>query len=410
MRFLMRLFALPLILVLLGAVLFLAVTSDQAEVRRTDEVSQEAVAEARQLWRRHDPRRLAAGEAVVSLPFRLLDDALNYVANSRLKTRASLHLNEDSAHARFSRLIYTPIGRRYINVQIDVNESAGLPEVSAVRIGNLPIPLPLARWVLAQALEQQGLTTQWQTTLAALQHIEFDGQSQQVNVRFEWRPEYLTMAVNTAIPSAEVARIKATQAQFVDALQRHRSGGAVPLRAILPELLQAEGGIPAQQRATLLVIGAFLADKPLADLIPGESDWLTPPPLKITLHNRLDSAQHFIISAMISAWSDGSFADAIGLFKETLDKEQGSGFSFADLAADRAGTRFGDLVRRDDNPLAQRLPASIGDEQLMPSPLGLPEFLNQTDFAARFGNQQSPAYQQQINEIERRLRELPLYR
>ncbi len=411
MTLLRRLLIVIFALALAAAVLFLAATSDQADVRRGEAVSQESVAEARQLWQRHDPRRLAAGEAVVSLPFHLIDDVLNYFATSRLRTRASLQIDDRSANARFSRPICTPIGRRYLNLRIDFTESAGLPEISSIRLGQLPIPLPLAHWALDQALDKQGMRVQWDTTLAALQHVEFDNQAQKVHVRFEWRPEYLTLAVNSAIPPAEVARLKATQGRFVDAMQRLRSGGAVQLRELLPELLFADDASPAQQRAALLVIGAHLADKSLAEIIPGENGWLAAPPLKIILHNRFDSAQHFVISAMISAWSDGNFADAIGLFKETLDKEQGSGFSFADLAADRAGTRFGNLVRREDGNLAQRLQgATITDDTLMPSPAGLPEFLNRADFAARFGDQNSPAYQQQISLIESRLQALPLYR
>ena len=133
------------------------------------------------------------------------------------------------------------------------------------------------------------------------------------------------------------------------------------------------------------------------------------PPLKIVLHNRHDSAQHFIVSAMLTAWSDQRISDAIGLFKETLDKQQGSGFSFADLAADRAGTRFGELIQQQRVDLRTALTA-LHDHHLMPSPQGLPEFLTAADFRDRFGDVNSPAYQRKLSEIEQSLRELPLYR
>ena len=35
-------------------------------------------------------------------------------------------------------------------------------------------------------------------------------------------------------------------------------------------------------------------------------------------------------------------SDVIGLYKEIEDSRGGSGFSFNDIAADRAGTRFGE--------------------------------------------------------------------
>jgi uncharacterized protein YfiM (DUF2279 family) len=62
------------------------------------------------------------------------------------------------------------------------------------------------------------------------------------------------------------------------------------------------------------------------------------------LLGRYDSAQHFVISAALAAWAGEPAANAIGVYKEIDDSRRGSGFSFADLAADRAGTRFGEVL------------------------------------------------------------------
>jgi hypothetical protein len=61
----------------------------------------------------------------------------------------------------------------------------------------------------------------------------------------------------------------------------------------------------------------------------------------ITLGGRQDLRLHFIVSAGIKVISDSGVSFAAGEFKELLDAlSEGSGFSFADLAADRAGTHF----------------------------------------------------------------------
>lgn len=397
-----------LIVVLLVMALFFTATSDQPLVRRTDQVSQEAVAQARTLWQSHDPRRLAAGEAVVELPFELVDNAFNYITTTRLSARSAIRLDESKAAARFSRSFNSPLGRRFLNLEAVFSETGTLPKLESVRIGALPVPGPLARWAWNEALQKTEWQAQWTTAITALQQVELDGQAQRVRVRFHWDPAFVTQAVQSVIPAEEIARLQRTQTLLVDLLQQNRSG-AIPLVRLLPPLLLAEQGGIEQHRAALLVLGSFLIDKPLDNIIPEARNWPMAPPLKIVLHNRHDSAQHFIVSAMLTAWSDQRISDAIGLYKEILDKQQGSGFSFADLAADRAGTRFGELIQQQLVDVRTAFSA-LDDHHLMPSPQGLPEFLTAADFRDRFGDVNSPAYQRKLSEIEQSLRELPLYR
>ena len=68
-------------------------------------------------------------------------------------------------------------------------------------------------------------------------------------------------------------------------------------------------------------------------------------------HRRLQARpagpRHLLISAARAAEGGGPLSDAIGVYKEVSDSRGGSGFSFNDLAADRAGTRLGLRARRD---------------------------------------------------------------
>ena len=59
-----------------------------------------------------------------------------------------------------------------------------------------------------------------------------------------------------------------------------------------------------------------------------------------TMRGRRDLAQHFFVSAHLTASTGAEAAQAAGLAKELVDAQRPSGFSFADLAADRAGARF----------------------------------------------------------------------
>ena len=112
----------------------------------------------------------------------------------------------------------------------------------------------------------------------------------------------------------------------------------------------------------------------------------------------------------MAAWAGEPAANAVGLFKEIQDSRGGSGFSFADLAADRAGTRFGELVAGGSPRLRYALRSTLTDSELAPSLDGLPEPFSAADFEQRFGSGDNAAYRQVTTEIERRLAALPLYR
>ena len=144
----------------------------------------------------------------------------------------------------------------------------------------------------------------------------------------------------------------------------------------------------------------------------GESPELTLEPL--TAQNAAtsplpDLAQHFAISAALAAWAGEPLANTIGLDKEVDDARGGSGFSFADLAADRAGTRFGELAVRQPARLAAALAGGLGSEAIMPATDGLPEPMQADAFRRRFGHVGSAAYQQVVDDIEQRIAALALF-
>jgi uncharacterized protein YfiM (DUF2279 family) len=112
-----------------------------------------------------------------------------------------------------------------------------------------------------------------------------------------------------------------------------------------------------------------------------------PRPLILTLQGRHDLAQHFAISAALAAWAGEPLANTIGLDKEVDDARGGSGFSFADLAADRAGTRFGELAVQ---PARLAAPSPAGSERPAAATDGLPEPMQTDEFRRRFGASAAP--------------------
>ncbi|XQW86407.1 hypothetical protein ACOYR1_06710 [Thalassotalea piscium] len=131
------------------------------------------------------------------------------------------------------------------------------------------------------------------------------------------------------------------------------------------------------------------------------------------LQGRSDLQKHFIYSVALQIFSSLHASDAIGEFKEFLDSNKGgSGFSFADLMADRAGTRLAKLATSSqDNAIkVQNLLATITDDTLLPSIKGLPEGLSSKRFEAKYKAIHTKEYQVLLSQIDQKLNQLMLYK
>jgi hypothetical protein len=127
---------------------------------------------------------------------------------------------------------------------------------------------------------------------------------------------------------------------------------------------------------------------------------------RVTVRGRSDWTQHFWISAGLALVSAETVSDAAGLLKEELDAGGGSGFSFGDLLADRAGTRFSLATTHDaaaaramQNRLSGRWPL----DDVFPQAADLPEGVQDAELTSVYGGVGGAPYQRLIAEIERRL-------
>jgi hypothetical protein len=128
-----------------------------------------------------------------------------------------------------------------------------------------------------------------------------------------------------------------------------------------------------------------------------------------TVGGRRDLARHFFVSAYLAASQGGDAAHAAGFAKELLDAQGASGFSFVDIAADRAGVRFAGGVLRGQFSLAA-LGDSFKVETFVPPINGLQEGLSAAQVRSEYGKKAAPKMQQVVQEIDRRIDDLPPYR
>lgn len=410
------------VLLLAGGALFVAVRALEAQplVQGGEALSPAAIARAKDLLRRNDPRRLtpnATREVRIAGPD--LETLLNFAARRGIRGSAALQLREGGADVQYTAALPALPGiaslGRYLNVSAQLGVSGRQLAIEQVRVGRVPLPGALFQLLLDQYVRHTDLAPGVALLRQSIAQVAVTPRD--VAITYVWRPELLDSARALAIGPAERQRLAVAWQRLVDATAHVAPGSrSAPLAAVLGPLLRDAGNAarPGERsqayRDALFATALHLSGKNIAVLIPEAARWPRPRPLTLTLRERGDLAQHFVISAAIAAAAGEPLAQAAGLEKEIADANGGSGFSFVDLAADRAGTRLGQLAARDPERLAAALAAGLGDAALLPPIDGLPENMQADEFQARFGGVDAPAYRQMRDEIDRRIAALALFR
>lgn len=128
-----------------------------------------------------------------------------------------------------------------------------------------------------------------------------------------------------------------------------------------------------------------------------------------TLRGRHDLAQHYVVSAALTAMAGPELAESAGVLKELRDSDGGSGFSFTDYCADLSGIALARLVQADESRL-EAISHSFTIAEYLPELSGLRDGLSQEEFTRDFGSVSDRRFRRVRAEIDRRIRALPGYR
>jgi hypothetical protein len=183
-----------------------------------------------------------------------------------------------------------------------------------------------------------------------------------------------------------------------------------PMFALAQQRSAAGGDAAAENRAALVVLTLFANGRTVAGVLPGTTNFPHPRWLRVTLAGRSDFPRHFLVSAALATESTSPLSKAVGLYKELADSRGGSGFSFNDMAANLAGTRFGEAAVDTPQDLQASLAGGVSEALFMPETADLPEFLSEAEFTRRYGGVGAPAYREQLAVIEGRVAGLALFR
>jgi hypothetical protein len=303
-----------------------------------------------------------------------------------------------------------PFGH-YLNVSVDLIAPAGHIEVTQAQIGDLPLPGALANLAAHLAHRLLMRDAVYAALANSVYHIEFS--EDRATLDYLWQPVLLAQierkGAELLIPDVGHDRLLA----YADAIRAEARRLPHGSRLALPQLLSQVftlarmrgGDAAAENRAAITALAAYIGGISLPKLLAGDGrSNRSAPPVLLTLHGRRDFAEHYLIAAALSANGGSQFANALGLMKEEEDARKGSGFSFTDLAADRAGARLGErATEKTAGTIQAKLANAQTDSSLMPDFSDLPEFMPQTEFVRRFGSVGDPRYQAVIQTMDQRL-------
>lgn len=386
-----------------------------------------------QIFSGKNPLKMAEGEvAEVSLTSRDVNLLLNWaasVASTVEHRKAWVRIGGEELEAKAS--LRVPGLGRYLNVTasgaLDVDAGKLFLRASRLRVGRIEVPGPLVRVLAPLAARVVNGDEQLRQLLLPLRRVALgpdrvevaygkrrmpkgfladlfhgEGVGAEEAARVSGYVTFLMEAAPTLAADPEARFGAAVQAAFRHARERTTTAAA-PEQAV------------DENRAALLALGILLGHHRVESFVGRVFDDSTRLRVRsalrgTTMRGREDWPKHFFVSAALTVLALPNVSDAVGLFKEEKDAGGGSGFSFADLLADRCGTTFAEVATRDTasaRAVQERLAAGFRLDDIFPSPDGLPEGIQAAELEARYGGTSGAPFRALTDEIERRVAACP---
>lgn len=335
--------------------------------------------------------------AAISLTESDLNLAGNYLVNRYHQSSMYIELINQKLRCALSiSLPKNPVAN-YFNVSFRLGSEDGelLPHIAKFKVGKVLLPAKFADAMIHVLIRYSFLNDYFILATAPIQRVEIDNKTLTI---------FYDSDSDNHIINSQSREIY--QQKILEITAQHNKKWRLSLADLLKPVFEL-----AYQRATFETAieenrSAILA---LNDYVNSEKN----PSHAAFLFKRKDLAQHFIGAAALSASMNSRVANALGEVKELSDAQAGgSGFSFVDLAADKAGSRFGELAVATPEKAQhiQNMMSQIKDYyDFMPDPRDLPEHMSEGEFKRRFESTQSDAYVSLAAKIDQRISQIPLY-
>lgn len=343
--------------------------------------------------------------------------------------RGKAEVRRDAAQLNLTTSIPGLPIKRWLNLAVVIAPSEKRLELVSVRIGRFSLPPRIIIPILGMGLDMAMGDGLGSVAVNSVNRVTLRGRTASFGIAISPEDREAIAAVakkqlRAASPFGKTEDVRA----YYNALEQATANRQLPTRGSFVKHLRfafdlADKRAPAGQKAVhmrsaVMALAIYCGLRDLESMIggvvpEGESQNSRSSCRGVTLGGRGDLRQHFIVSAALKMASDSGFALAIGEFKELLDSNRGgSGFSFDDLAADRAGIRFAEVVFGPNMTAAsahKRVRGIVGETSIFPNIKDLPSGLSEAEFKRRFGSADSRAYRKMLAQIEARLDRLTFF-
>lgn len=343
-----------------------------------------------------------------------LNIASNYLLKHLFESSTRVGLADNSLHFAITLKLPSNLFGPYMNISFDLSKMSGFPAIKDLKIGRLEIANEFAGQLIQSFIKHTPLK---QYYILAAQHISnIQIQSDKLSITF------LT-TFQDAANNAPHLENKSYQSlifyqQLIDqVILEHDPNWRLSLAEIMQPLFLAayqrstKSNAIEENRAVLIAVSSYVNKDELSSYLPIKLT--TTQYYPVFLYKRIDLAKHFVASAALAAAGATTLAQMLGQEKELNDAQGGSGFSFIDLAGDRAGLKFGQTATASPES-ARKLQKAMHDVEdytaFMPEVRDLPERMSQTEFQQRYGSVYSSTYQGMLMKIDQRIAGLPIYR
>ncbi len=345
--------------------------------------------------------------------------AANYLFNRYRKSAVKIELKDNIIRFVVTMTLPKNYLGQYLNISFRFGNEGNneLPSLKKFKAGELLLPAKFSAFVIDNIIRHTSLNEYFILATRPIRSIIID--QEKVTISYHSSLENLIQAQNVLADGGKNNDLDIYQQKLTDVIAQHDSTWRLSLADLLKPLFtlayqrsNLENAIDENKMA-IITINNYVNRKetkkflslPLATL---NTDKRYP----TFLYKRIDLAQHFIGSAAITASMNDQISKTVGEEKELSDAQGGSGFSFVDLAADKAGTRFGEMATSSPES-ARKLQKKISEikdyTDFMPDPSDLPEHMDDTEFKRRFESVDSAIYQELSKQIDERIIATPIY-
>ena len=420
MKTLFRIFlALLSTVVMLCVLLVLFGVSDQPDIAVGWTLTRDDIARAKKIL--YEGAKTKPDEiSTIELTEADLNLAANYLLNRYRKSAVNIEIKNDVL--RFTVTMTLPKNSlgHYLNISFRLgnDDHSDLPSLTKFKAGELLLPAKFAAFVIDNIIRHTSLNDYFILATRPIKTITID--PEKITISYYSSMDTFIQARNFLTQSSDNPTIDIYQQKLDEIITQHDPAWRLSLAELLKPLFEL-----ALQRSTLenaieenkiaiIAVNNYVNRKETKKFLSFPAAKLTTEKRYPTfLYKRTDLAQHFIGSAAITASVNGQVAKVVGEEKELSDAQGGSGFSFIDLAADKAGTRFGELATSspENARKLQKAMSAIKDySDFMPDPTDLPEHMNEEEFKQRYQSVDSDVYQALSKQIDARIAATPIYK